>query len=43
LESIRAAANPAQTEYFYYLHDSDGNIHFAKTIEEHNQNIQKFL
>ena len=43
LESIRAAANPAPTDYFYYLHDNDGNIHFAKTIEEHNENIQKFL
>lgn len=43
LESIRAAANPASTDYFYYLHDADGNIHYAKTAEEHNENIQKFL
>ena len=43
LESIRAAANPADTEYLYYLHDSEGNIHYAKTIDEHNKNIQEFL
>ncbi len=43
LESIRAAAEPAQTDYLYYLHDSEGKIHYAKTIEEHNRNIQEYL
>ena len=37
LESIRSAASPAQTDYFYYLHDSKGQIHYAKTVEEHNK------
>lgn len=43
LESIRAAAEPANTDYLYYLHDHEGKVHFAKTIEEHNQNIRQFL
>ncbi|MBI3282676.1 endolytic transglycosylase MltG [Candidatus Curtissbacteria bacterium] len=43
LESIRAAAEPADTDYLYYLHDSDGKIHYAETIEEHNKNIKDFL
>lgn len=43
LESIRAAASPAQTEYFYYLHDREGKIHYAKTIEEHNKNVREYL
>lgn len=43
LESIQAAASPAKTDYLYYLHDSEGKIHFAKTVEEHNQNINKYL
>ena len=43
LESIRSAASPQETDYFYYLHDSKGKIHYAKTVEEHNQNIQQFL
>ena len=43
LEAIRAAAEPADTDYFYYLHDSEGRIHYAKTQEEHNENIRKFL
>jgi len=43
LESLQAAAEPAQTEYFYYLHDAEGKVHYATTAEEHNQNIQDFL
>lgn len=43
LESIRAAAEPADTDYLYYLHDREGKVHYAKTIEEHNRNIQEFL
>lgn len=43
IESIRAAVNPAETTYLYYLHDSEGKIHYAKTAEEHNQNIRKYL
>lgn len=43
LESIRAAAEPANTDYFYYLHDAQGKIHYAKILNEHNRNIQEFL
>lgn len=43
IDSIRAAISPAQTEYYFYLHDADGKVHFAKTAQEHNQNINKFL
>lgn len=43
LDSIRAAASPAQTDYLYYLHDSQGKIHYAKTAQEHQDNISKYL
>ena len=43
LQSIRAAAEPQETDYLYYLHDSEGKIHYAKTAEEHNANIQNYL
>lgn len=43
IDSIRAAMSPAQTEYFFYLHDTEGKVHFARTVQEHNQNINKFL
>lgn len=43
ISSIRAALFPKKTDYFYYLHDSDGKIHYAETLEEHNANKAKYL
>lgn len=43
LASIEAAMNPENSDYWYYLHEDDGTIHYAKTIEEHNANIRKYL
>lgn len=43
LESIMAVVNAPQTDYLFYISDSQGNIHPAKTIEEHNANIAKYL
>lgn len=43
LAAIKAAIYPATTEYLYYLHDKTGAVHYAKTIEEHNANIRKYL
>ncbi|MBI4037464.1 endolytic transglycosylase MltG [Candidatus Curtissbacteria bacterium] len=43
IKSIEAALNPTQTEYYYYLHDTEGKIHYAETIDEHNENIRNFL
>jgi UPF0755 protein len=42
IESIKAAANPQKTDYMYYIH-SKGKIYPARTLKEHNQNIQKYL
>lgn len=41
-EALSAALNPKQTNYYYYIHDSNGNVHFAETLEKHNENIQKY-
>lgn len=43
LDSIQAAANPELTDYLFYLHDQEGKIHYAETIDEHNRNIQQYL
>jgi len=43
LEAIKAAIYPKSSNYFYYLHDKEGIIHFAKTFEEHKQNKFKYL
>ncbi|MDE2031197.1 MAG: endolytic transglycosylase MltG [Patescibacteria group bacterium] len=41
--AIEAAIHPIDSPYLYYLHDKNGDIHFAKTYEEHKQNIYKYL
>lgn len=43
LAMLKAAANPQATDYWYYIHDSDGKIHFAETLEEHNANVARYL
>ena len=43
LSSIHAALYPKKTDYFYYLHDPDGDIHYAETLEGHNANKRRWL
>ena len=43
LAAIVASIHPQSSPYFYYLHDKNGNIYYAKTLREHNQNIKKYL
>lgn len=44
LDSLKAAlaANP-KTPFWYYVSDKKGRIHAATTLEEHNENIRKFV
>ncbi len=41
--SIKAALDPTPNDYWYFLSGSDGAMHYAKTLEEHNQNRVKYL
>lgn len=43
LMSIEASLNPISSNYYYYLHDKNGQVHFAKDYDEHRLNIQKYL
>jgi UPF0755 protein len=43
LKSIEAMISPQNTDYWYYLSDSLGVTHFAKTLAEHNLNVDKYL
>ncbi|MBI3396938.1 endolytic transglycosylase MltG [Candidatus Woesebacteria bacterium] len=43
LVAIKAAIHPKDSPYWYYLHGQDGIIHYAVTVQEHNQNINKYL
>lgn len=40
--ALRAVAEPFDTDYLYYLHDKDRKIRYAKTLSEHNANIENF-
>lgn len=42
-DAIKAAASPVITSAWFYLHDLSGKIHFADTIDQHNQNICTYL
>lgn len=43
LSSINASLNPKQNDYYFYLHEDNGTIHYGRTLYEHSQNIQKYL
>lgn len=43
LASILASISPESSDYWYYIHDNDGKIHFGKDLDEHNSNIRKYL
>lgn len=43
LESVQSTLNPSDTNYYYFLADSEGNNHFAETYEEHNENRAKYI
>jgi UPF0755 protein len=41
-ESLKAAAAPAAVDYLYFVSRNDGSHVFARTLDEHNQNVRKF-
>ena len=41
--AIKAVVQPEDSPYWFYLSDREGKIHYSQTIEEHNENIQKYL
>jgi UPF0755 protein len=40
--SLEAAARPAEAEYLYFVSRNDGSHEFARTLAEHNRNVQKY-
>lgn len=43
LESLRAAVNPEESDYFFYLADKNGITYFSRTFEEHKQKKALYL
>ena len=41
--AIVAALNPIDSDFLYYITGTDGQMYYAKTLDEHNQNITKYL
>ncbi|HTP44490.1 MAG TPA: endolytic transglycosylase MltG [Candidatus Acidoferrum sp.] len=40
--SLRAALNPAQTDYMYFVANDQGGHFFSKTLAEHNRNVARY-
>jgi len=43
LAAMEAVIHDQPSDYLYYLHDNEGQIHLAKTYEKHLENIEKYL
>lgn len=43
IQAIDAVLNPTPSEYFYYITGDDGNFYYAKTFEEHKENVRLHL
>jgi UPF0755 protein len=42
IESLIAVLEAPETDYLYYVSDKTGHNHYAKTLQEHNVNIEKY-
>ena len=42
LSALKAVANPASTDYLFFLSGDDGITYFAKTDAQHEQNIKQY-
>jgi peptidoglycan lytic transglycosylase G len=40
--ALEAAIHPADVDYLYFVSRNDGTHAFARTLDEHNRNVQKF-
>jgi UPF0755 protein len=40
--SLEAAMHPANTDYFYFVSNGNGHHRFARSLEEHNKNVDAY-
>lgn len=41
--SLEAVLHPEESDYIYFLHDEEGNIHFSETHKEHLKYKEKYI
>ena len=41
-DALDAAAHPAEVDYLYFVSRNDGTHAFARSLDEHNRNVQTF-
>jgi hypothetical protein len=39
---LRAAIDPAKTDFMYFVANDSGGHFFSKTLDEHNRNVAKY-
>lgn len=42
-DSLYAVFHPTPSDYLYYITDNHGQMHYARTLEEHNANVATYL
>ncbi len=43
LAAMRAVVYPEETDYYYYLSDAEGRMHYAETLAEHEENSARYI
>ncbi|TSC67893.1 MAG: UPF0755 protein [Parcubacteria group bacterium Gr01-1014_72] len=43
IDALHAALRPVETDWLYYLSDSDGNMHYARTHDGHLRNKRLYI
>jgi UPF0755 protein len=41
-KALSAVIDAPKTDYLFYISDKEGHNHYAKTLEEHNENIKRY-
>lgn len=42
-DALRAAVQPAQTPYLYFVARGDGSSHFSSSLDEHNRAVDRYI
>lgn len=42
-DAIMSVLTYIPSNYYYYLHDSSGNIHYAETAAQHSSNVSRYI